>query len=228
MCSAPSPTSQPPRFQTKNRPARTQSGKTVDKKRYGLVHICATSVSHVCVFFAAGAFEKKAPSQSHNFNLVKYTKTLSVRNRHERYSPAFFHAKRASTRPRADSMPSPRAASIASRTASPSRPPHRSPIEAHRLENAPTFIRASSKSGSAAAHRAPDKFENRAPHRAAAHTVFKFVAIMRHAHALGKRITATAAAMPRAAQRAHTNFDGPMARGGLRGAATAGGGAMRR
>jgi hypothetical protein len=48
-------------------------------------------------------FQKPAHLQTRIFNLVKYTKTLSVRNQHDRYSRAFFRLKLANSHTRADS-----------------------------------------------------------------------------------------------------------------------------
>jgi len=127
--------------------------------------------------------------QSHIFNLVKYTKTLSVRNQRARYSQAFFRDKRASTRSPADSTPSSRHARIATHASSSTRPRHAEPTARARLESAPASIRLTLKPQLAETRNEAGRFKNRAPLHIAAHTVFKFVAIMRHAPTLGKRIS---------------------------------------
>jgi hypothetical protein len=54
-------------------------------------------------FLRGARFKKSALLFSRIFNLVKYTKTLSVRNQHDRYSGAFFRLKLANSHTRADS-----------------------------------------------------------------------------------------------------------------------------
>jgi hypothetical protein len=54
-------------------------------------------------FLRHARFKKTPHLYSRIFNLVKYTKTLSVRNQHDRYSPAFFQLMLANSHTHRDS-----------------------------------------------------------------------------------------------------------------------------
>lgn len=65
------------------------------KKLCGLVHTRACSYPILLIVLRVCALQKIALKKTRKFNLVNYTKTLSVRNRHNSLSHAFLHDTRA-------------------------------------------------------------------------------------------------------------------------------------
>ena len=129
--------------------------------------------------------------------LVKYTKTLSVRNQHVRYSLSFFRDKRAnshtSTAPHHDSTAFTRIIAVPDAcvdgvefiAAAP-----RGKLPASKRTNCRlAYFNLPSASAGLALRKFRTAFRARAATALLLHTVFKFVAIMRHHATLCKQIT---------------------------------------
>jgi hypothetical protein len=84
-------------FKEKTARPESFSSKAAMKKRCGLVHTRACSYPILLIVLRVRAAQKTALKKSRKFNLVKYTKTLSVRNRHNSLSHSFLHDTRANT-----------------------------------------------------------------------------------------------------------------------------------
>ncbi|MCU6496503.1 hypothetical protein LPN04_01695 [Rugamonas sp. A1-17] len=152
------------------------------------------------------------------FNLVKYTKTLSVRNQHDRYSRAFFRVKLLNSHTHADSA-CPLASSrrdVRARSSSEKRPRRRAKKRPHQSAPYTTWVSAMPPSPAKNPHHPLPKSRALAHRlRAAVTHCFNFVAIMRQSAANGKHNTAVLAHRTRARRdaRSHTaRFHSPFSR----------------
>jgi len=173
------------------------------------VHICVNLYPVSRSFLRHVRLQISAHFKTRIFNLVKYTKTLSVRNQHERYSRAFFRVKLPNSHTHADSacpLASPRR-DVRARSSSEKRPRCRAKKRPHQSAPYAAWVSAMPSSPAKNPHHPLPKSRALAHRlRAAATHCFNFVAIMRQSAANGKHNTAVLAHRTRARRGARSHI----------------------
>jgi len=157
------------------------------------VHICVNLYPVSRSFLRHVRLQISAHFKTRIFNLVKYTKTLSVRNQHDRYSCAFFRVKLVNSHTHADSA-CPLASSrcdVRAQSSSKKRSRRRAKKVRLKARLVPSgFLRCCHRRRKNPRRPLPNSRALAHRMRAAATHCFKFVAIMRQSAANGKQNTA--------------------------------------